>query len=63
MNRQDFLQWKDNPITLEVWRTLRDTKQAYLELMPALVGDPTQLAKTAGSIETLDYLLNMEVEE
>mgnify|MGYP003393960884 CR=1 FL=1 len=60
MTKADFLQWKQLPETQEVLQVLKETKQLYLEQMPGLVTDHIRLAKQAGSIETLDYLINIE---
>lgn len=62
MTKQDFQQWKDNPMTQEIFKVLKDTRQVYLEQMPGLVEDHIRLAKAAGAIEAFDYLTNIEWE-
>ena len=61
MTKQDFQQWKDNPITQEFFQEWRNRKQEYLEQMPGLVGDRTLSAELAGSIKTIDALFDTKM--
>jgi len=71
MNKEDFDQWKSNPVTKEVMEIIRDWRTAYANSL-AMGGtyNPDSMentfgntAKTVGVIEGLDQILNIAIVE
>lgn len=64
MTYQDFMDWKASPVTKAVFMEVLKRKE---ELKDRMVGEmlsniPTAQA-TAGAIQALDFLLNMDYED
>ena len=64
MTKEDFEQWKENPVTKEVMSQITEVRNSYREaiIQSASSGDSIASARTAGNIESLDYLLKIEWE-
>jgi hypothetical protein len=64
LNYQDFMDWKASPVTkavfLEVLRRKEELKERLVGEM--LASSPTAQA-TAGAIQALEFLLNMDYED
>lgn len=65
MTKEDFTQWLENPITVEVMGRVRGTRNEFSHSLMAHAssGDSVAAARAAGHIEALDYLLNIEYED
>ena len=64
MTKEEFEQWKDSSVTKEVMEQIMDIRNQYREaiVQSASSGDSISSARTAGQIESLDYLLNIQWE-
>lgn len=64
MTEDDFIQWRDNRTTQEVFAILKEIRESYVHhlVSGATIDSTTQTARTVGCIEAFDYLLNIQFE-
>lgn len=70
MTKEDFIGWKNEPITIEIYKKLEETKQALMDGLAngqtlSTLADETHggTARMIGNIEGLNQLLNISYED
>lgn len=70
MTKEDFIGWRNMPITIEIYKKLEETKQILMEGLASgqtlsTSADETHgsTARMIGNIEALNQLLNISYED
>ena len=66
MTKDEFVQWRHNSVTEEVFEILRTARSAYADKLTSgatLNDDPHDTAKAVGTIQAFDFLLNIQYED
>jgi hypothetical protein len=65
MTKDEFVQWRHSNVTEQVFEMLRTAREAYAELLTsgATLESLSNTAKTVGTIQAFDYLLNLSYED
>jgi hypothetical protein len=65
VTKQDFVDWKNHPVTETIFRMLRERMDDYKDQMvfDAVDGDPRRMAYNAGIIHAFKEVLNTTYEE
>ena len=64
MTKSDFIDWKQHPVTKEVFRTLQARIQEQYEILGQTAGqDATADSKRVGAIYAYNELLGIDFEE
>ena len=65
MTKEEFVEWRHAAVTEQVFETVRSAREAYAEMLTsgATLESLSQTAKTVGTIQAFDYLLNLTYED
>ena len=65
MTKDEYVEWKENRVTKEVFSKIEWAREAYKERLAsgATLDSMEQTARTVGNIEAFDFLLNIKWEE
>ncbi len=63
MNRKDFIDWKQHPVTQQVFRQLQENANGLKEMLSVSAGiNPREDSKMVGAIMAFQDILNIEYE-
>jgi len=65
MNKNEYLSWKEHPVTEEMIRALTETREGIKEELAsgATLDSHEQTARYVGNIEGLDFFINHRFED
>ena len=65
MTQDEYIEWKENRVTKEVFTILERAREAYKERLAsgATLDSMEATARTVGNIEAFDFLLNIKWED
>jgi hypothetical protein len=65
LTKDEFVQWRHSSVTEQVFEMLRIAREAYAEMLTsgATLESLNNTAKTVGTIQAFDYLLNLTYED